>query len=214
MRGSRSNKEMCIRADKIDLKNWDVQLEKHLSRAWSRERELVQTRKEELEIESGKLDLRYLIAHGTYGTVYRANYDGQDVAVEDIGLGEDFLTTTAETAAVRDHSNRRWLFCTSLIIQTSLSYLLLQQHFVGASMGTSNLKIPSQNPMSDSRNSPPSRACCVVVVEYLPGETLKKYLTRNRRKKLAFKIVIRLAFDLSSGLSYLHSKKIVHRDVK
>lgn len=65
-------------------------------------------------------------------------------------------------------------------------------------MGTSNLKIPSEGPVSGSLNSPPSRACCVVV-EYLPGGTLKKFLIRNRRKKLAFKVVIQLALDLSRG---------------
>ncbi|CAN1270963.1 Serine/threonine-protein kinase STY13 [Linum perenne] len=158
--GDLSNKEMFFRADKIDFKSWDIQLEKHLSRAWSRDREVVQSRKEEWEIDLGKLDIRHVIAHGTYGTVYRGNYDGQDVA--------------------------------------------------GASMGTSNLKIPNSN---DGNNSIPSRACCVVV-EYLPGGTLKKFLIRNRRKKLAFKVVIQLALDLSRGLNYLHSKKIVHRDVK
>ena len=70
--------------------------------------------------------------------------------------------------------------------------------FVGASMGTSNLKIPSKSSSSDSVNSPPARACCVVV-EYLPGGKVKKFLIRNRRKKLAFKIVIQLALDLSRG---------------
>ncbi|CAI8594692.1 unnamed protein product [Vicia faba] len=39
-------------------------------------------------------------------------------------------------------------------------------------------------------------------------------LDKNKRKKLAYKIVVQLALDLSRGLSYLHSKKIVHRDVK
>lgn len=66
-------------------------------------------------------------------------------------------------------------------------------------MGTSNLKIPSKSTSSDVHNSPPSRACCVVV-EYLTGGTLKKYLIRNLRKKLAFKIVIQLALDLAGGL--------------
>lgn len=70
--------------------------------------------------------------------------------------------------------------------------------FVGASMGASNLKIPSNNSSADGLNSHPSRACCVVV-EYLPGGTLKSYLFRNRRKKLAFKVVIQLALDLSRG---------------
>lgn len=77
--GSISEKNMYFRADKIDFKSWDVQLEKHLSRVWSREREAY-TRKEEWEFDLCKLDIRYLIAHGAYGTVYRGAYDGQDVA--------------------------------------------------------------------------------------------------------------------------------------
>ena len=65
-------------------------------------------------------------------------------------------------------------------------------------MGTSNLKIPSNNTSNDAHNSLPSIACCVVV-EYVPGGTLKKYLIRNCRKKLSLKVVIQLALDLSRG---------------
>ena len=65
-------------------------------------------------------------------------------------------------------------------------------------MGTSNLKIPIKGAASENNNSLPSRACCVVV-EYLPGGTLKNFLIRNRRKKLAFKVVIQIALDLSRG---------------
>ena len=65
-------------------------------------------------------------------------------------------------------------------------------------MGTSELKIPLKNPSIDSRSDLPAIACCVVV-EYLPGGTLKQFLIKNRRKKLAYKIVIQLALDLSRG---------------
>uniref|UniRef100_A0A6N2MRV7 non-specific serine/threonine protein kinase n=1 Tax=Salix viminalis TaxID=40686 RepID=A0A6N2MRV7_SALVM len=230
--GSVSNKDMYFRADKIDFKSWDVQLEKHLSRAWSRDREVQPTRKEEWEIELGKLDIRHVISYGTYGTVYRGNYDGQDVAVKVLDWGEDGIATAAETTALRasfkqevavwhklDHPNVTKVSITSFVDALPLYHSIkiynynLPLQFVGASMGTSNLKIPSKSSSSDNVNSPPARACCVVV-EYLPGGTLKKFLIRNRRKKLAFKIVIQLALDLSRGLSYLHSKKIVHRDVK
>ena len=78
-KGSISSKDMFFRADMIDFKSLDIQLEKHLSRVWSKDRE-VKTHKEEWEIELAKLDLRNVIAHGTYGTVYRGVYDGQDVA--------------------------------------------------------------------------------------------------------------------------------------
>lgn len=77
--GSKSSKNMVFRADKIDFKNWDIQLDRHLSRAWSRDRE-VPAKKEEWEIDLSKLDIRYVKAHGTYGTIYRGNYDGNDVA--------------------------------------------------------------------------------------------------------------------------------------
>ncbi|KAJ6748626.1 hypothetical protein OIU79_029681 [Salix purpurea] len=54
----------------------------------------------------------------------------------------------------------------------------------------------------------PNNICCVVV-EYLPGGALKSYLIKNRRRKLAFKVVVELALDLARGLNYLHSQKKV-----
>lgn len=76
--GSLSGKDMLFRADKIDLKSLDMQLEKHLSWVWSRNES--QRPKEEWEIDLSKLDMRNLIAQGTYGSVYRGTYDNQEVA--------------------------------------------------------------------------------------------------------------------------------------
>ncbi|GLT25098.1 hypothetical protein SLA2020_002500 [Shorea laevis] len=55
---------------------------------------------------------------------------------------------------------------------------------------------------------------CHIVSEYLCGGGVKYYLQQNRGRKLPFKTVIQLGLDLARGLSYLHSKKTVHRDVK
>ncbi|KAK4558338.1 hypothetical protein RGQ29_007898 [Quercus rubra] len=120
--------------------------------------------------------------------------------------GEDGIATAAETAALRAS------FRQEVAVWHKLDHPNVTK-FIGASMGTSNLKFPLKNESGEGHNPLPSRACCVVV-EYLPGGTLKKFLIRNVRKKLAFKVVIQIALDLSRGLSYLHSKKIVHRDVK
>jgi hypothetical protein len=70
--------------------------------------------------------------------------------------------------------------------------------FVGASMGTTDLKIPSNNSNGAARTNLPARACCVVV-EYLAGGTLKQYLIKNSRRKLAYKVVVQLALDLARG---------------
>ncbi|KAH9298759.1 hypothetical protein KI387_030441, partial [Taxus chinensis] len=186
-------KSEFFRADQIDLKD----LDRHLSRVFTRESE-AHRQKEEWEINLSKLEMKDQIARGTFGTVYRGVYDGQDVAVKLLDWGEEGTKTEAELAAVRA------AFKQEVAVWHKLDHRNVTK-FIGASMGTSELKILSQEV--------PSRACCVVV-EYLAGGTLKGYLYKNRRKKLAFNVVIQLALDLSRGLSYLHSQKIVHRDVK
>lgn len=84
-----------VRADQIDLKSLDEQLQRHLSRAWTMEknkkdgeegeaalqRPLNDTiTRQEWEIDPSKLIIKGVIARGTFGTVHRGVYDGQDVA--------------------------------------------------------------------------------------------------------------------------------------
>lgn len=88
-----------VRADQIDLKSLDEQLQRHLSRAWTMEknnnnnnkqggeaeRERVPIR-QDWEIDTSKLIIKTVIARGTFGIVHRGVYDGLDVAGQSLSL--------------------------------------------------------------------------------------------------------------------------------
>ncbi|PIN19885.1 Tyrosine kinase [Handroanthus impetiginosus] len=156
----------------------------------------------EWEIDPSKLIIKSVIARGSFGTLHRGVYDGEDVAVKLLDRGEEGLKTKAEIQSIRA------AFTQEVAVWHKLDHPNVAK-FIGATMGSGDLNIQTEN----GHIGMPSNICCVVV-EYLPGGAVKSYLFRNRRKKLAFKVVVQMALDLARGLSYLHSQKIVHRDVK
>ncbi|KAF3676731.1 hypothetical protein CQW23_10133 [Capsicum baccatum] len=202
-----------VRADRIDLKSLDEQLQRHLSRAWTMEKQKSNKGgesdkdreipiKHAWEIDPSKLIIKTVIARGTFGTVHRGIYDGQDVAVKLLDWGEEGQRSQAEVSSVRA------AFTQEVSVWHRLDHPNVTK-FIGAAMGTPDLNIQTENGFIGI----PRNLCCVVV-EYLPGGTLKSFLIKNHRRKLAFKVVVQLALDLARGLCYLHSEKIVHRDVK
>ncbi|XP_055827288.1 serine/threonine-protein kinase STY13-like [Solanum dulcamara] len=226
-----------VRADQIDLKSLDEQLERHLNRTWTMEKtnkkkplddscinystataaaatvtaaaasfslssSVKPRQRHDWEIDPSKLIIKSVIARGTFGTVHRGVYDGQDVAVKLLDWGEEGHRTDAEIASLRA------AFTQEVSVWHKLDHPNVTK-FIGATMGSSGLNLQTEN----GHIGMPSNICCVVV-EYLPGGALKSYLIKNRRRKLAFKVVVQMALDMARGLSYLHSQKIVHRDVK
>lgn len=205
-------KNSMVRADLVNLADVDAALERHLNKQYSRPAPSGETVSEapgpaeEWEINPREINLKTIIARGTFGTVHKGVYKGQDVAVKLLEWGEE---NTMKKSEVQYYRNQ---FRQEVAVWHKLDHPNVTK-FIGASMGNSNLRIPSTVDGDDGFHHVPNNACCVVV-EYLAGGTLKDYLIRNRRKKLSYKVVVEVALDVARGLAYLHSQKIAHRDVK
>ena len=74
--------EKYIRADMFDLDSLDVEVDKKAFAklvAMEKQRDRGDEPVEPWEIDLAKLEVHQLISPGTFGSVYRATYDGRDV---------------------------------------------------------------------------------------------------------------------------------------
>ncbi|KAL3501197.1 hypothetical protein ACH5RR_035646 [Cinchona calisaya] len=149
-----------------------------------------------MEADFSRMIIKKHLASGAFGSVYKALYDGREVAVKVLDLGDDNTKTTLLHA-----------FMQEFIVWNKLDHPNIAK-FIGAK-GTSDLRvIPGHG-----KGRMPRNGCCIVA-EYVGGGTLSSYLWKNRIRKLPLNVVIQLALDAARGLCYLHSRKVVHRDVK
>lgn len=67
-----------FRADTLDFSKWDLHMG-HTSSSTTAVKSSTSTKApmHEWEIDLSKLDMKHVLAHGTYGTVYRGVYAGQ-----------------------------------------------------------------------------------------------------------------------------------------
>jgi len=161
------------------------------------------TKKQEWELDPTKLKVNTIIAKGAYGSVYKGVYDGKQVAVKILDLSNE---------------KRRNIVTKAFTQEVSIWYNLHHPNIAKLIGGSKTLPPESTRWMKKWTRHPSLAKQTIleygIVVEYVPGGTLRSHLLKNHIKKLPLINVIQLALDVARGLSYLHSKKIVHRDVK
>ncbi|KAK1422067.1 hypothetical protein QVD17_24933 [Tagetes erecta] len=151
-------------------------------------------------IDPLKLVVGKVIGRGTFGVVHKGSYHGQTVAVKVLDLDRNKGITKDAMESVKND------FMKEVGIWQTLDHPNVTK-MIGATMSMNTNSIHK-----NKKSSVESNFC--VVSEYVKGGSLKSYLFKNRDKKLSMKLVLRFALDIAKGLSYLHSKKIIHRDVK
>nr|GEY28422.1 serine/threonine-protein kinase STY13-like [Tanacetum cinerariifolium] len=149
-------------------------------------------------IDPSKLLLGNVIGRGSFGVVHKGSYHSQTVAVKVLDFG-DKKTKVSMERMKNDFEKEVGLW-------KNLDHPNVTK-MIGATM---SMKTDSKQKNKKSKTE--SDFC--IISEYLKGGSLRSYLEKNRKKKLPLNTVIRFALDIAKGLSYLHSEKIIHRDVK
>ncbi|XP_047311772.1 serine/threonine/tyrosine-protein kinase HT1-like [Impatiens glandulifera] len=54
----------------------------------------------------------------------------------------------------------------------------------------------------------------LIIIEYMSQGNLRMYLNKKEPYSLSTETILRLALDISRGMSYLHSEGVIHRDLK
>ncbi|KAG0563697.1 hypothetical protein M758_8G050300 [Ceratodon purpureus] len=134
--------------------------------------------------DMSSLFLGQKFASGNHTRLYQGVYKDQDVAVKLLRL--DSCEDTAVAAK-------------------------LERQFMQEVHCLSQLHHPNIVKFMAASWKPP--VCCLIM-EYVPGGSLRAFLHRNESGSLPMKTILSMALDVANGMEYLHSQGVVHRDLK
>lgn len=162
------------------------------SASWAHFVEISQPESPHLEMEvpeayvcdMSSLFLGQKFASGNHTRLYQGVYKDQDVAVKLLRLDS---CEDATVAAKLERQFMQEVHCLSQLHHPNIV------KFMAASW------------------KPP--VCCLIM-EYVPGGSLRAFLHRNESGSLSIKTILSMALDVAMGMEYLHSQGVVHRDLK
>ncbi|KAK1423020.1 hypothetical protein QVD17_18313 [Tagetes erecta] len=185
------------------------QSSRSLSRSWNTHQHQLQSHdhiitqqhqpQSHITIDPLKLVLGQVIDRGTLSVVYKGWYQGQTVAVKVFDFGDNEVTKASM-------ESMKIVFKREVDVWKNLDHPNVTK-MIGATM---SMTMNSENKNIKSKTE--SDFC--IVSEYVERGSLRSYLLKNHNKKLPMKTVFQFALDIAKGLSYLHSKKLIHFDVK
>ncbi len=146
-----------------------------------------------LQIPFKQLDIGLQIGEGTYGVISEAKWNGQMYAVKRFKFTSKKEDIIKETEVLQYVHN-----INSAPIRINISFRRLQHECIVSLKGVTT--DPSTN---ETR----------LVLEYMADGSLDDLLSRDGAH-LSRADVIQIALDVAYGLHYLHSQKIIHRDLK
>uniref|UniRef100_J3M5A3 Protein kinase domain-containing protein n=2 Tax=Oryza brachyantha TaxID=4533 RepID=J3M5A3_ORYBR len=142
------------------------------------------------EIDLSRLQINDFVKQGSQGTQFWGKYHGRDVAVKLLEWGRDGHSTPEQIIHLGE-SLRELAAAWDEMDHPNIAKL------VGAFIG----------------KSPPPGTTSFVLAEHLNGGTLREYLNKHIKSKVTYKNAVNLALGMARGLSYLHSRKIVHHNI-
>jgi LIM domain kinase 1 len=161
------------------------------------------------QVDFEALEFQKVVASGSYGKVWKGSYKGTTVAVKEIIMSEpetigpifrEFRRFVSSTVAPKNdaylkdkHFREVWTMGMACVHPNIVSY----SGFAIRKTGSGLLSASSESPG------------LAILMEFIPFGNLYSYL--HKEVTINWKMRLRIATDLTKGLTFLHSTNIVVR---